>query len=290
MDAATQTWLNELKASGSIPEEDMNVLLKIAANPKADEFIKGSVLRQADYSREIQKAKDLQTQLASKESDVTKFQGQLASWQSGAKASYEQALRDREEIAGKLTLAQERLRTLGTTHNIDETEWAPVVGTKVETKPKEEPKYMTQAEVDAQVRKSITESAMIDAAMHDLNVRHLELFGTPLKNGVAFVAEALRAEKTLTSYFDEKFKVAEKVNELAEKAVQKRIDDAVAVRDAALRSELNIATPRAGDRQSPLFESNFHPKQDGEGRTISAVQAAIDSYSSGKYQVKQPGA
>lgn len=288
MDAATKQWLDELSKAGSISVEDMNVLTRIAGDPKADEFIKGSALRQADYSRRMQEIKTLQDSLTAKEADVTKFQSDLAGWQTGAKESYKVAVQERERLAQELTAAKEKLRTVATLHNIDETEWN-LPATKIEEKPVEKI-YMTKEEVEAQIRSLSSESAIIDAAMHDLNVKHLELFGKPLPNGVAFVSEALAANKKLSSYFDEKFKVKERQAELDEAGVQKRIADAVAANDAKLRSEMNIASPRQGDRQSPLFETGFHPKQDGDGKTISAVAAATAAYNSGKYQIKQPGA
>lgn len=284
MDAATKQWLDDLKQSGSVSDEDMNVLQKIAGNPKADEFIKGSALRQADYSRKMQEHAKLVADLTQKESEVTKYQTDLAHWQTGAKESYAKAVKDREDIAKELAAATEKLRTIGTLHNIDEAEWKPAV--LKEEKPLETPKYVTREEIEAEVKRSVSESALVDAAMQDLNFKHIKLFGTPIEGNLEFVREALTAKKTLSSYFDEKFKVPERMEQLRKEDVDKQIKDAVAANEAKLRSELQISSPRAGDRSSPLFDAAFHPKQDGEGRTMSAVEAATQAYNKGTYQVK----
>jgi hypothetical protein len=287
MDAATKQWLDDLKTSGSVSDEDMNVILKIANNPKADEFIKGSALRQADYSRKMQEHKKLVDDLAAKESEVTKFQGDLANWQNGAKEAYKKAVEEREDIAKKLAATQEKLKTIGTLHNIDENEWNSVVVPKKEDKPLEQPQYLTREDMQKFLRDSNTEGAVIDAALHDLNIRHIELFGKPMPKAVEFVKGAVAANKTLTQYFDETFKVAEREAAIQEESVAKRVADAVAANEAKLRSELQISTPRAGDRSSPLFDTtNFHPKQDGNGRTMTAVEAATQAYNKGTYQVK----
>lgn len=284
MDAATKTWLDELAATGSLSPEEKELLTKIGSNPKADEFIKSGTLRQADYSRKMQEVQTLTAQLAQKETDVAKFQGDLATWKAGAEGNYQKALKDKEALELKLTTATSKLSTIATLHGVPEEEWKTAAEAPVIQKPAEK-NYLTVEEYDTRMKKTLGESALIDAAMHDLNVKHLELFGTPLKGGVAFMGEAMASGKTLTAFFDEKFKVVERQEALREEAIQKRIQEAVAANDTKLRSEMNLSAPRQHDRQSPLFGSEaFKPRLAADGVTkISGVEAAMAAHHASKY-------
>ena len=56
----TQRWLESLKTEGNLSDEAYNSI-RTSLNDKADNFVKGSVLRQDDYSRQMAAFKETQT-------------------------------------------------------------------------------------------------------------------------------------------------------------------------------------------------------------------------------------
>lgn len=138
------------------------------------------------------------------------------------------------------------------------------------------------------IQKTVQESALIDASIHDLSVRHFELTGKPLKNAAVLVQEAIAAKMTLGDYAAKKFDYAKLEQEQSEAAVQRRIDEAVKARETEILS--NAGLPNAGSglrtdlKGSPLFAGDGPLKPPTSGSEGSGVSAAVAAFNSGKFK------
>ncbi len=290
-----QDWLNDLKKEGGLTDEQVTAISAASDNPKAQEFIKGSVLRQSEFSKkyaafDAEKAKfdKTVTDLATKEAAVTKFQAELGTWKAGAEENYKKALSEREKAESLAQAALARMKTVAETYGLPEDTYkfegaAPVPDPKV--KEFDASQYVRREDV----LKHVQESALLDAMIHDIAVKHQVLFGAPLTDAVALVQEAMSQNKSLTGYWEEKYKVVDKRKEVDELSIKKRIDDAVAAKETELRSTLaidsGIGSSRPDVTGSPLFKENALPRPTGsESPSGGGVSAALAAFNAGKYK------
>lgn len=283
LDPNVQSWLDELKKTGAISEDELKVISGVAEKPQAGEFIKGSVLRQSEFSKKLNEISELKKNVEAEQEKAQRFGSDLAKWKVGADENFRKAIVDREEAQKKYSTAVAKLTAIGTTYGIPENEYKLEDGVIVPSNqpPVDTKNYLTREDVEGLLKKFSTEAALTDASVHDLNVRHMTLYGKPLPNAIEFVQEALKNGKSLSGYFQEKFNVQQREKDLLEESIQKRINEEVAVRETKIRSELQVPAPRASDHGSLLFNENFNPKipeQAGD-----AVGAAVAAYSAGKY-------
>lgn len=299
----TESFLSGLESQGKLPKEVIAQLRSAAeASTDSDNYIKGSVLRQEDYSRNIadvkaaQKAvEDSQRALQQKESDVSRYQAELGQWKAGADVNFNKALQEREKAEAKSAQAFAKLKTIADASGLNyEDVIKDLEVTPVENKPNtntpqfDASKYVTVEQVNTVT----SQAALLDATIHDIGESHRELFGTRI-NAKELVTEALKAGRPLEEYWKEKFKVDDKVKENGEKAVQARIDAAVLERETSLRSQLQLPAPRAGRETNPynahqIFE-NMGIKKAAETDNSGGVSAAIAAFNSGKYSQKFGG-
>lgn len=295
----TQAWLEDLRKEGNIGEEEFKKLSS-SLEGKADEFVKGSVLRQSDYSRVMSEVKqaqkaaeDAQAAVATKEAAVTKYQQELAQWKDGADKNFQKALQEREAAARKAEAAVARLRTMAVANGLDETEvlkdidTAPAPIKKDDmSQPFDTSKFLTRE--DAQ--KAVVESALIEGSIHDVSVRHQELTGQPLRNVKDLMMEALAARVKLEDYVAKKFDYAKLEADKTEQAIQARIADAVKARETQLLSDASIPGQlRPGLRDdlkgSPILAGvdkfSKLPEHEGSG---GGVSAAVAAFQQGKYK------
>ncbi len=293
----TQEWLDDLKKEGTLSEEVIqNLKTAVEANSKADGFLKGSVLRQSDYSRrsaEVDTAKktveDSQAALKQREEAVTKFQAELGTWKQGAEENYNKALKEREAAEKKASAAQARLRTLAIANGLSEEEVLKDLDVSVIPEKKIEPtfdtsKFLTREDVE----KATREATLLDAVISDLKDEHRALFGSGF-NATALVQEAIASKRGIRDLWEERFKVKDKQAEVAEGVIQKRINDAVAAKDAELRSTMQLPSPRPNDPLSPLFRPDGLPKPKVDDDGPGGVSAAIAAFNTGKYRIQIPG-
>ena len=290
----TKRWLEGLKKEGNLSDEAYAAIEASVSNEKADGYVKGSVLRQDDYSRnmaDVQKAKkdaeDAMVTLAAKEAAVTKFQGELGTWKAGAEVDYRKALADREAAERRVAAVTGRLKTTAASVGLSEEDvlrdldMAPV--NKVDDK--------AGPDMSAYVRKeditaATTQAARLDAVIHDLSVEYQELFGKPLRNAAGLIDEALASGKTLRQFTEEKFDFGKKRQEVSDAAIQHRIDDAVAAeRSRILSDPANLGKVTSGREDlhgSPIFDRKETlglptKETDNGGGGISAAVAAFQS-------------
>jgi len=296
----TRAWLEDLKANGGLSDEAFNsIRASVENNPKADEHIKGSVLRQSDYSRqsaEVQKAKkDAESALqavADKEAALTKYQGELATWQGEASSSFTKAVADKEKANLKAAKALERIATLQTKYGIPDEDVKlddVVLEAKKESVVEQAQRGLTEEDLRRIVGGGLAEAGYLDATIHDLSVQHQELFGTPLRDATKLVQEALAAKVPLTQYYAAKYKVEERQKVVAEEQYQQRLKNDVEAEVAKRVSNLPSGSVglRADQQYGPVKTAaiagklNAIPTDEGTG-----ISAALAAYNAGKYRGK----
>lgn len=295
----TQEWLNELQSQGNLSAEAFSQLKSsIEANSKADDFIKGSALRQSDYSRkqaDLQSARQdferTQGELKSKELALTKFQTELGEWKTGADSKIVDALKARETAETKAAQALAKLQRIGAQSGLDESEWKLTdEDTKLVNKNDngagiDTSRFLTQDQLQAQIGKGTREAAILDAMIADLAEDHRELFGTRLPNKAQLVNEALAAGKPLTAFWEEKYGVVAKKAELVEAKIQERIQAGIndeKVKWASANALPGGNSPFRNEPRSPVLREGglAAPPEAGGG----GVSAAIAAFNSGKFK------
>lgn len=297
----TEKWLTGLESEGKLPKEVITQLRAAAeASTDSDNYIKGSVLRQDDYSRNISEVKaaqkvveDSQRALKEKEDAVTRYQAELGTWKAGADTNYNKALQEREAAETRSARAVAKLKTLATASGFSEEDVLKDLDLPVnDPKPNTAPTFDTSKFVTLDQMNSVTsQAAMLDATIHDISVQHQDLFGGRI-NAKALVEAALKSGKSLETYWKETYKVDEKLKEKEEASIQARIDTAVQERETSLRSQLSIPAPRAGRDTNPytsrpLFDNPAIKSQaESQFANSGGVSAAIAAHNAGKYAQK----
>jgi hypothetical protein len=303
LSAETQAWLDDLKKTGGISDEAFATLrATLESNSKADEFVKGSALRQSDYSRrmaEVQAAQQTleaaQAALKAKEAEVTNFQTQLGQWKASAEPKFQQALAAQEAAERRVAAATARLKALAIANGLDENEVLKDIEAppnpnpqNSQNPPQNPPLDTTKFVTKDDMIRGVRESALVDATIYDLGNEHQALFGKPLPNAAQLVAEAVQAGKPLRTFWEEKYKVPEKRNELQEASIQERIKAGVEAELAKRISEGALAPSVAGRddlKGSPVFSKPLTAPTDAGG---GGVSAAVAAFQAGKYkQYKQ---
>lgn len=299
----TEEWLAGLEKEGGIPGSLSLELRQHLSHSKADEFVRGSVLRQADYSRnsaETQRIKAeveaMQGALEAREAANQAWATELVQWKEGAQGNYEKALQEREKAETKAAKAIGRLKSRAAELGLNEEELIAeldMANTPLTPQtPPDTSNFISRTEVQQTAR----DAAMLDGIVNDLADEHNDLFGTRL-NRTALIQEAFSkgGGKSLRQYWEEKYSVGAKQKENAEKAIDARIAEAVAKREAELRSTLpGQVIPREFDRQNPMnahkifsnkaiMDSNHATEGSGPS---GGVSAAVAAFAAGKYHGK----
>jgi len=293
----TQAWLDDLKKEGGLSDEAYKTLAAtLESSAKADLYVKGSALRQADYSRQMNDVKTAKesldkatAELQKKEADVTKYQTDLAQWKSGADVSYNKALKEREVAFQKATAAIARLKTVADSAGLDSNELLKDLETEQVNPPQQKSTLPEGFDPTQYVRRediatATREGALIDATIHDLSGEYQDLFGTRLPGAATLVQEAMTARKSLREYVETKFDFAKKRAEQSEAMIQDRIKKAVDESRTQLLSEANLQggprpTGRDDLRGSPVFREGglAVPKDSMGGGGVSAAVAAFNT-------------
>lgn len=296
----TQAWLDDLEKTGAVSAEGLAALKVAAGNDKVNEYIKGSVLRQSDYSKnmgELKKAQDdfskFQQELATKEAAVTKYQQELGVWKEGADKNYQKALEAREAADKKVTAAMGRLNRVAATYGLppEELEGLESVVPDVKT-PVTAQAFDSEAfkrEIYKEIGSKVTQAGQLDALILDISEQHKELFGTRLPDPSGLINDALASGKKLTDFYREKYKVADKEREIAETAFNARVNAEVETRTAKILSEANLGnrvTPGLRDdlHGSPVLREGGVPFPKADQTEGGGVSAAIAAFQSGRFR------
>jgi hypothetical protein len=291
----TEAWLGGLEKDGKLPKEVLDSLRTAAgASTDTDNYIKGSALRQEDYSRNISDLKaaqklveDSQKALQQKEADVTRYQAELGTWKAGADQNYTKALEEREKADKKAAAAIAKVRTLAIANGLNEEDVLKDLDvTPTSPANKEAPfdtsKFLTREEV----QRVTQEAALLDANIYDVAERHKELFGARLDTK-GLVERAIKSGVGIEALWKQENKVEEKLEQKKEEVLRTKLQAEFDQKETALRSSLSLPIPRAGREADPytshkLFE-NPAIKHAAEQENSGGVSAAVAAFNTGKY-------
>lgn len=301
----TQKWLDDLKREGGLTDEAFNAIKASLDNPKADEFVKGSALRQSDYSRQMgtvqaaQKAvEDAQRDLKLKEDNVAAYKSTLDGWKTEKEPLFIKAVKDAELAATRETAAINRLKSLALANGLDENEVLKDINVPVNPNPNPNPapgfdtsKFLTADQLNAHVQKAARETAFVDATIMDLAGEYRLLYGKDIPPGWgrAVVEGAIKSGLTLNDYVSKEYKFDEKRTQAAEAGIQARIDAAVTANTAKLNSEHILSGQNPGGvpsgANSPVFkQENIMKPLAPDHQAGGGITAAIAAHSAGKYR------
>lgn len=290
-----QEWINELELS---PEELQQIAPVLE---KRQDKLKGSVLRQADYSRKTQalakEKADLETEIAARADQYQKDLNELATWKTTADT---EMLKNHEQMVSAQTKLYEitqrakaipgiDLKALG----FDENDVVTPPPTKKDDADFTEydKRFLTRDEA-SKLRNEVTVAPDVSALIHDLDVEHRELFGKPL-NARNLLEETRKWNKAnpnnqrgIESQWQAMNDVTKRRADLQEQGIEARIKTRVDEETMKLRSEHKLPITRGNDGAPPTILSmrgdlglKERPRED-----VSAVDAAVSAYNSGRYR------
>ena len=287
-------WIADLGVSD---EERAQLETILGKAPDRAEKLKGSVLRQSEFSR---KMNDLSTQmtakeraLADKEAEIEHERGQLVQWKTGADTKLTDAITKADKLERERFALEQKMRALATDYGVDVSDVLPAAGTPPPAAAPVASALDTSKFIDRDTyQNGVIGMVRTAAQIQKLAAEHRRLFGSELDNPEELVDTVLEAAKkgqtiNLQGAWESKFKVADKRRELDEAAVQKRIDDAVKAAEMKVRSEANIATPRPTGAGSPILAQFGKKTPDG---APGGIEGAVQAYNTGKYRPSDAGA
>lgn len=301
----TSKWLDDLKKEGNLTDDAFNSIKASFDNPKADEFVKGSTLRQSDYSRQMDSVKqaqkaveDAQRDFQTKQAEVNAYKGTLDTWKAGAESKFHKAVKDAEAADTKATAALNRLKAVAQANGLDETEVLKDLTIPVNpnlqnpnTPNMDTSKFLTADQLNEQVSRAARETAFVDATIYDLASEYRRLYGQEPPAGFAksLVEGAIKSKMTLDEYATKEFKFVDKRTEASEAAIQARIKTAVdeasakILSDQALSGGAHTGVPAGAN--SPIFKNeNIMKPIAADHQGGGGVSAAIAAHAAGKYR------
>ena len=253
-DTAKQ-WLSDLVRTANLSEDQRKALETTISAPEALEFIGGSVLRQADYDRNMNQNKSQYTAELQK---IQKYERELADWRGKTESQYQM-------VAAQLAQAQaeaQRIRQVAYSYNLtDEDLGQPVaphttpVGTPAvnvaDTTVNNKDEYLKRADFES----AAALHTLLPAAVNDIVAEHIELFGKHPKGMQQVVERAVKEQRPIKDVWEETFEVGEKRAELEKARIDAEINRRVQEQVTAYRTEHSIPVPRP-DGQRSLILSN----------------------------------
>lgn len=298
MSPETAAWLEDLKKEGSLDDAAFNTLKATFDNDKVSNFVKGSVLRQADYSRNMgtiqtaqQAVADAQAALATREAAVTSFQTELGTWQAGAKVNFDKAIQEREKADRVAQAAVARLKSLAAANGLAEAdvlkdiEVVPVVEKKAEQQV-DTSKFVSREDI----QRGVIESALGEATIADISDEVFALSGKRFSRK-EFVTDAVKSGKTLEQFAEEKFGLAKLRTDKVEADYQARLkadtDAAVTARLSEAGIPGNLAPGRQDLKGSPVLMGGGVKMPAPGQQAGGGVPGAVAAFQGGKYATKQ---
>lgn len=252
--------------------------------------LQGGYLRQADYDRGLNKAKEeasrANEEVARARSEVESEVRALAEWKTGQDGNL-QALQTRaakaEQDALTARQALERAATDAGTDVSRYLEGASVVTPKVET-----PAFDASRFVDRDaLSKVVLGNLDVQAEMLDLAAEHQQLFGEPLRNARELVAGVMDEAKrgntnaTIRDAWRKKFDVDAKLKANDEASIQRRISDAVTAAEVRIKSEAALGSGQFSQNHgalSPVLQMAAAKAGTRHGGIRPGVEAAIGAH------------
>ncbi len=256
---ATVAWLEELKKTGAISEDEWKVLEAAADKPQVAEFIGGSQLRQSDYNRRMN---ELKSQYDVKAAEILQYEKDLANWRGNTEKSVTQL---KQELQLARTEAQ-RLRDTAKAYGLAEEDLGVPVAPHTAPPGVDDPQNRkghdpefdpTQFLKKTEIEELGQTAFLLPAEINDIVAEHVELFGKQPKGMRQIVEQAMRERRTVREVYEETFKVADRRTEIAEQQKEAEIKRRVEEQIAAWRTENPEARiPYPGRPGSSVLDRN----------------------------------
>lgn len=285
----------QLKEWGLTPEE-MTQVEAVLGKPERQEKIKGSALRQGEFSRKMQ-ALDKQKQeqeaaIAEKERVVAEDAASLGTWKQTADKTIIENQKALEEAKVKAYRLEQKMASLAVQQGVDPKEW----GLDGELKPTEtkidpsklDDRYLAREDAE-KLAGELKSAPFIAAEVEDIVDEHRALFGKGL-NRRELIANAVKNKRSLRDEWETVNEVGKKRDELKEAQIEAKFKAKYDEKEMQLRSEHKLPVNRGGsDAGSPILAMRENLALAGKDRstdtkTVSAVDAAVASYNTGKYR------
>lgn len=255
---AAQAWLEDLKKTGAISEEELKVLEAATSKPQVAEYIGGSQLRQQDYSKRLNEA---QTAYDTKSQEILAYERELANWRANTEKSVTQLQQELHTARAE----RERILRTAQTYGLSEDDFGasvanfstpvgvnqPAVNPEPD-KPQFDPTKFVSKEEAEQLGQMYT---LLPAEISDIISEHVELFGKQPKGMRQIVERAIKERRALRDVYAEEFKVADRRKELDDAAREAEIKRRVEEELIRYRSENpNARIPLPGRQPSPVLQ------------------------------------
>ena len=281
---ATASWLEGLKNTGAISEEEWKVLEGATAKQEFVDYVGETALSRSDYSR---RQNELQAEFQAKTQELNDYQKELANWRgltekevSTIRAEAEQLRAERQRLVG---VAQ----SFGLTEDDLGTPVAPFTtnpNLQVQKQPAQHEidptKYMSRDEFQ---NEAVT-YALLPGEIADITAEHVELFGKAPNKMRQIVETAIREKRTVRDVYEDEYKVADRRSELAnaerEAEIKRRVEEEL-TRFRTENPDARIPLPNDGS----YALRNVLPKSDPNSanqafQQNNSVDAAVRAWNS----------
>jgi hypothetical protein len=287
-----EDWIKSLP----LKKEFKEAFEKELENDELQTKVRESVMFRPDYSRSMDQLK----------ADREKLEGEVAQAKANADGLFNANMKWREDNAkvyqDTLAVAQERERQLleynqRLKYLVDTGQLDPrlLEGTANPppsnhgTPPANPQQYLTPQQMQQALLEKEKQFAYAVANIEDMADQHKTLFGQSL-NRKELISDMLKSGKSLEDVWKEKYKVDDKMKEIADKDFNDKIAAARADERTKVLSE-NMASPggpvsRAMDSGLDRHIMNIVKPTQGAG-TSDAVKAAMASYARGDFRVEE---
>jgi hypothetical protein len=286
-------WFKELE----LTPEEISTLEPVFGKPERIEKVKGSVLRQAEFSRRMQaldkQKQDLEAAIAEKERLVAEDAAKLGSWKQTADQTLSTTSKALEDERVKHFRLQQKMQALATQYGVDPND----LGLETPVPPEKKEPFADLSELDKKyygkedaerLMNEVKASPFIAAELEDIVDEHRSLFGKGI-NRRELVMSALKNKRNLREEWEEQNKVSDRRRELEEKKIEERINARVAEEKTKILSEHKLPVTRGSESGSPILSMRDNLRLAGTDRSkpaqeSSAVEAAVAAFNSGKYK------
>jgi hypothetical protein len=270
----SQAWLQELKAKGNLDDEAFKSLSAIFEKPEVSEYVKGSILRQQDYSRSMNK---LQADYSKKLSEIEAYEKDLGNWRSQTETQVQQTQAQLAEAQRQ----RDELVKLAKSYGLED-ELQPFSTPPTQVQP---PQPAQDLSKDYLPRKEFMEVAqsypLIVGEVNDIIAEHVELFGKQPKGMREVVEQAMREGRTIREVYEDHFSVADRRQELEKQAREAEITRRVEEEVQKYRTENSLPQPRPQREHGAVFSHPLDMPQDAVSEAQSradSVRAAVNSW------------
>jgi hypothetical protein len=275
-DAAQQkAWLDSLGLEGT----DRAAVEGLLKNPKNVEKIGATVMARSDYSKAQDEVARKQKELDAENLKVQNFYRETTEFKARGEATIRAAEEKAAKLAADIAKIQTKMGTIKTQYAIDDADIAEIM-----TIPAAAAAPPVEQKRDPETGKFVTREEaqnlpFIPAALMNISQQHNQLFPGTTFDAEQLTADAIKNKRTLAQEWEAKFDVPKKRTEIAEAAIQARIQKEVQEQVTAYKSEnANPAAAPSGIVAPVLSMQIDRPNFDKPKDPNRGVSAAVASF------------